>query len=888
MHENYQINAKTTLSRFYIFDNPNAYIEYPESHPHFPIGYLFRQDPDNWLDPTEDFTYSLGHPRGQSAEWEDITIGALCNGNGDMVPCYERHEACQGLKICPLAKLPPNNGRHTSATRQDVTARLTLEQDVIHSPARDVFERTSALITGLRRRGCHSEEFEMVHRSEAEQAAFDAVQQHHAELQRGWVDAVSRCKGQLYFNYDSQDRPFIHCEFYHGVDSRAHLVTYIDPGHFDVDYLEAVFWGDKEEADAIEEWARVEGCGPKALCTTIKNTTSRRTHCPSDHRTADGRLEQPLLEHLTCQTRFRVYEPKEDYRKQCPYIFITVVGEHTHPVPLPTKTPPRVRALLFDLFAQIGISLADLTPRRFLRHPVVTAFLRKAFPKSISPTPADIHPSLANRAHLGMYIRQAKRDVYPHGSDWDGLLYRYKFQVENYPVEAQYIRRIIDLDASGMELHPDDNDHRATDKSDRIRIIVCMTPDGSRRLAAAPYIQMDVSHKRIKGYYIVFARVYINRENAVAHQRYFEEIDQIVLQDTGQRIRWRHLDATSLDDYSGCVLQATGDQGGGQGKGFGLFLQARAQTEPYQNKYDLHEPHRLLSSLGPYEHLWRIHRVCSIHMRRNIQVIAVPEHVRNMMRSLICVRHDSWNETIQAIRDEGGRAGQDWVANKIDSKFAFEGVCWQKSFIPLDIWKAGDRDDNMIEESHMDINQDGRYNSLLGAVEKGERFDIMKLKSIEMIETLGIRPSYASGHLWENMARRVIRQNLKRGRKFRGADEQIAVHNQRITQTEQKYRNMDERYRDQRRKLEALEHRIPPATDNQLSGTRKTVDTAYKSLRTLWSTLEDLSHRATLMDKGSGRDSDGPCRTRQHRASSVRMEVGKADEDDFDFEIGVV
>ena len=68
----------------------------------------------------------------------------------------------------------------------------------------------------------------------------------------------------------------------------------------------------------------------------------------------------------------------------------------------------------------------------------------------------------------------------------------------------------------------------------------------------------------------------------------------------------------------------------------------------------------------------------------------------------------------------------DWLDNKINSIFAVPALCQPKCFIPLDIWKAGDRNDNLIETTHADVNREGYSCSLVSGVEKGRRYDLMK------------------------------------------------------------------------------------------------------------------------------------------------------------------
>ncbi|KAJ3776815.1 hypothetical protein FB446DRAFT_624011, partial [Lentinula raphanica] len=65
----------------------------------------------------------------------------------------------------------------------------------------------------------------------------------------------------------------------------------------------------------------------------------------------------------------------------------------------------------------------------------------------------------------------------------------------------------------------------------------------------------------------------------------------------------------------------------------------------------------------------------------------------------------------------------DWIADKISSKFAFEAMCQQKSFIPLDIWQAGPATTNLVESAHWNIYLEGLECSLLNAVTKGEYLD---------------------------------------------------------------------------------------------------------------------------------------------------------------------
>lgn len=90
--------------------------------------------------------------------------------------------------------------------------------------------------------------------------------------------------------------------------------------------------------------------------------------------------------------------------------------------------------------------------------------------------------------------------------------------------------------------------------------------------------------------------------------------------------------------------------------GLGLYLTDVALTVVDRN--DFHEPSKTLHGLSEYDHLHRVFRLCSVHIFRNIRSCSVTEHVRHKMRSLVCVRHDAWDETVQEIKEEGGPAGR--------------------------------------------------------------------------------------------------------------------------------------------------------------------------------------------------------------------------------------
>ncbi|KAJ6485271.1 hypothetical protein DFH09DRAFT_949026 [Mycena vulgaris] len=738
-------------------------------------------DPKNWESPALNIAYSRGLPGGQTISGKGVKIRLLLSSEtGDPVPCLESHNTCS----------------------EDVKERLQNDRDdrlQSSSPCKDVFLRTAGYLAAVQKLGCSRPLSDQTFLSASDEEEREAHELYLFQAQRGYRMKDGICEGRIVFDYDDQERPYVSCEHYKQSSKNHFHDPSISSGAYNVDYIEAVITGDEQEASRIEESARELGYGPRVECTTVWNFSKQKANCPVPHRDEHGALVQPFLERLQCRCKFRIYEPVEEYRSACPFTLIVTSGEHPHPVPLPTKTPGPIRSALMNLLEQLGDDLPDLTARRFIRHPILKSFLRSKFPKIISPTLADWHVSLANRGHLKAYIKLAREQHYPFGTGWAGVVNLKEYQDSCLPKENHYIRRVLAInieEAQQRAMNEDDEgDFEPPEITDqKLRIIICMTPEASRRLrSSGRHLQSDIGFKRIMGFKefeiagmerdantsIVFVRIFLNRMSALAHQRVFEEIEGIILEDTGRQLQWHHLHASSPQDGLGeMVLSWVADQHRGQAKGLGLHLQNIASKMPA--KHDLYQQHRLIQDLTPYEHLHRNFRVCTVHYIRLVKLCAVPESVRWLMRSLVCMEHPDWQGTLEKIYELGGKPAQDWVNNKISSGFVFEGICWEKSFMPREIWEAGDSNSNLIESVHRDANREGVHCTLLGGLKKGQSFDAMKMKTLRAYEDYGITPTYKTGHLSENALVKLKRKDNQIRRRLNAEDSKIEALNQKL------------------------------------------------------------------------------------------------------------
>ena len=101
MRQNVYTSSKTTLSVLYTYEDVNAWVEYLETSPNQPVGYLFCCDPPKWENLVRNFAYSLGKPSGQTIRGQEREHPLLVDRQGRKVPCVVSHLTC--MKFCSWA-----------------------------------------------------------------------------------------------------------------------------------------------------------------------------------------------------------------------------------------------------------------------------------------------------------------------------------------------------------------------------------------------------------------------------------------------------------------------------------------------------------------------------------------------------------------------------------------------------------------------------------------------------------------------------------------------------------------------------------------------------------------------------------------------------------------
>ncbi|KAL0955284.1 hypothetical protein HGRIS_004174 [Hohenbuehelia grisea] len=410
-----KLNRQTSLNILYTYA-AGAMVEYPETTGDGRIGHLFRLDPDAWERPDGAFGYSYGNPGGALLRDNPRSCSLLKRMDGSLVPCIEIHRTCQGCKVCPFASTDYTSAPHSKGSRYELLKQLSSQRQGQQSSAeRTLFEQTLAYSVALQKHGCLAPENELTEYGQEEGPQREEWLMQVQKGQRGH-ESKSHCAGRIILQYDSIGSPFVHRG-----GMRDHFVDFsIACGVYYLLYLVALFQRDHDTIKSIEALAHNSGFGPHHCHLAISNASSVRINCPNEHRdTTTGLLKIAEMKTLPCNSKLRIFEPLEEYRRDCPYVLIICNGEHEHPIPIPTKTPASVRNEIHTLLRSLDQDLPDLTPRRFLRHPTTMAFLANRFPGVQSPMLSDIHPSLANRDHLRAYIQHVQGILYPEGTGWE-------------------------------------------------------------------------------------------------------------------------------------------------------------------------------------------------------------------------------------------------------------------------------------------------------------------------------------------------------------------------------------------------------------------------------------------------------------------------------------
>ncbi|KAI0054384.1 hypothetical protein BV25DRAFT_1949705 [Artomyces pyxidatus] len=769
-----RLNRETTVDG--LVDHPlGALVEFPEtgSSAGKAVAHRFRIDPSAFQDPKDNIQYSLGDGHGGHKARQCYFLRS--SSTGKPVPCKHLRTTCRSVKTCnfrpdggsdaPTATCDHLDGGGMAWYSSSAIARSKMRLDYIledemhesYGPSRpaeqQVFEKTLGFYCALRAEGCRFRVQEMIGGTRNLGTSFSepssdggddndnvsvspASSDSEVDNLRTLVAPDARrhprdhCPGKIVMVTNSAGRSWVQCE-YRRKNARCHLHL-ADLTSFDNRYLKALFDADTVELDKLELAAQARGYGPRAPCNYTEPSRSQRQQCPYWHRSKDGILMKGELDQATiCSAVFDIYIPHEDYRVLCPFVVISCRNPHSHPPPVPTKTPRPILDALFSMLEAMQWRLADATPRKIMLDTGFVLGLRQhlAWNMTRDPSLCDLHPSLGNQDHVTRIIDSLRKVRYPSGTDFAGSvqLAREHSQLD---LRERYVRVAKEVSLGDKKT---------------ARVVVCMLPSMSQLLLGCKRPTIDTSFKRVAQWQefeiqawmdnslksVVCARAFTTSQSAEAHLLLFQLISEVVEVDCGQPLRLFHIHGEGIE-----VVLA--DAHKGQALGFGMFCQRLCQTLPGNCAI---QPDRTLASLTPYEHLARCYRLCYVHFKRGIwsKRTKFSADVRHAMLSLASADEVPDFEALLCIIRRGGKTAKAWLEDKEKTPFFWPGIYRPKSLISRDRWLAAPPDTNGNEQSHRDINRDGVHLSLLGGIELGMRYDARAMASYDLYRDQGVR-----------------------------------------------------------------------------------------------------------------------------------------------------
>lgn len=101
---------------------------------------------------------------------------------------------------------------HLSASREDIKQRLRDDRQNkidVTSPTSDIFRKTFAFVSSLKRIGSPGPLHEPTRLNERERELRDTLSAHETKMQRGYFPLEKKCEGRLYLLYSDRNEPYI-------------------------------------------------------------------------------------------------------------------------------------------------------------------------------------------------------------------------------------------------------------------------------------------------------------------------------------------------------------------------------------------------------------------------------------------------------------------------------------------------------------------------------------------------------------------------------------------------------------------------------------------------------------------------------------------------------
>ncbi|KAJ7733647.1 hypothetical protein B0H16DRAFT_1892739 [Mycena metata] len=390
---------------------------------------------------------------------------------------------------------------------------------------------------------------------------------------------------------------------------------------------------------------------------------------------------------------------------------VVLQNPHNHPMHPKIKPSAEDRVKLGAAVQAVG--LTGLTGMKLLNAPSTSIVYNGS-------RVAEHSPAFASARKVRDFISAKKKEEYPHGMGWDGVVHRMSTREIALSISERYIHSVI--------------------SKDDYRLVVTMQPQITMHIHRLLYLVIDYTFTRVQGDMdeweiagfldrfgrrITFGSLYCDRKNRKAFKLLFAELFSTIKDITGQTFKL----APFFPDAKCRIIMLDGEVA--QGQGFGDYLVE--YNNPEISGITTRDPLKMLSF--PL-------KACGLHFERHIDEL--PIHIsKAVIERLKSIR---WLNTQEEINEWHHFAAaqtdpdiQNWYRQKLANPWILPSVNEFLSEISSDNWDTTPDHSNLVETAHAGRNAEtSKGVALLTGIEQCEQRDNILAAELVQCERDGV------------------------------------------------------------------------------------------------------------------------------------------------------
>ncbi|CAK5282667.1 unnamed protein product [Mycena citricolor] len=554
------------------------------------------------------------------------------------------------------------------------------------------------------------------------------IHEIRCKVQCNGVPKLVRISGNRIFNGHSH---FVGCSgFQAGEDHRYSTI----PSHIDEEMLRHTL----DNAGQLPDLVTV-----KDKCSFTSNPRFGAKQCNYSH-IIDGVITRPGMVERKCPVKMIILIPTESEQRATPELAYKAIiyfsGPHNHPAWPISKMGSQEKRLLASAIKAVGVR--GLTPSQLLNSPSTSDIFGSAALGTVST-------ALLNNRYIRGEISSEKKNTFPRGTGWEGLVHYHSITKRDILPSDRYIHAVINKGG--------------------FRVVVTMHPELAERIHQVRYLAIDFTFSRvhrsermdeweIAGFLdsvqkrFTFGSLFCDTKSTEAYLQLWIELFDAIKRITGRVFKL----APFYPDANCRVILLDGEVA--QALGLGEFL--KSYNDPATSGIHARDPIELLSY---------VLKTCSVHFHRHVKELekTTPFDLVQRIRSFPGLETrdevESWlaemPNALQPYPD-----AHNWLKHKLSNRWILPSLSPVLSNIASDDFKTTPNHTNIVETAHAARNAETqKHVGLLDAILEfnfAEQRDNTHVANLIQMERSGIlhRRNNTIYDREVNLARRAVWQ----------------------------------------------------------------------------------------------------------------------------------